>query len=246
MQNMTDLPDIVRYLLLLPDGLGLRNVKALRLTCKGWEAAIPHLPSGFYRNRVIALLESWNIDANLLCGTLASCQGMAVLAGSFTLRAILGDDEKWEPGDVDLFCCGDGSKERLVDSIRNCTGQNVYVDYNEHDSYEGIMPNFTRQKWYTNTRGHAIDIIDHTDFDTFEELWERIGDFDLPFCGLLFDGRTIRVPKPSVWESVLTKTAEVESDVDPIRKERYVQRGFEIAVVDLSHVHARKRSSLDE
>lgn len=104
---MTSLYDFVGisglmdHLLMIPEGLGIRDVMNFRLCCKATRLSIKNLPRGFSRVRMVRRLDGAGISGDEFCDLLGGIG--SVISGSFPLNVILGEGESWEPADVDVF-----------------------------------------------------------------------------------------------------------------------------------------------
>ena len=231
MEGLAAYPDMVQHLLLVPEGLGLRNVNALRSTCKAWRRVIRNVPQGFYRARVVSMLDEWGIDGNSLCKSLSSSSGEVFASGSFILRSVLGSDESWTPGDLDIFSCVSDADMEISSML---VGRGYVCDEQPFSPYGKPFDDAaTGLDVVTYVgRSHAVQFIFHSHLNR-DNLKGCVDGFNLSFCALSFDGNTVTVPDGSVWRSVLTKTATVSTHTD--RTTKYVGRGFEIS-------HSCKRS----
>lgn len=235
MQELTDYPDMVQHLLSVPGTLGLRNVRALRLTCKAWKGAIPSLPPDFYKDRMIATMQEWGIAdiADKLCLFL-SLEGMVVVAGSFVLRAVLGSDETWMPNDLDIFCDLE-SRERLTGFLQESGFWRV-SPFSSDPSDTATATVTPQSMWWYDKNPKSWSsyyqrnktVIQLISFEDCDDLLGIVANFDLSFCSLSFDGEKVTVPSPTTWNDVLDKSTVCPFKVQPERYQKYQERQFRI------------------
>lgn len=234
MESLTEYPDLVRYLLLgVPDGPGLRNIRALRLTCKAWRAAIPRPPSGFYENRVITAMREWGIAdiADELCAALATSEGNATVSGSFVLRAVLGSDETWKPGDLDVFCNLE-ARQRLMELLKESGFSKLaYFARGDVDIRSANWSMWWYEKnpksWstYYQRNDRIIQLIAFEGCHP-DALSDIVAAFDLTFCRLSFDGKKVTARDQTTWDDVLNKSTVAPKGLLPERCQKYQERQF--------------------